>query len=131
MGDNRRNLESDISKLRTMSNFTEPTDKKFTKEILDHAPRQSKAWIDFDQRVGEADTVIPKKYKELMSIAIALTTQCPYCLERHVEKAKKLGASKEELAETIMITAALRSGAAMGYGLLLMKLYDENKSCMR
>lgn len=89
------------------------------------APKQSKAWFDFDQSVSENNTVIPEKYKELISIAVGLTTQCPYCLERHTEKAKALGVSQEEIAETIMITAALRSGAAMGYGLLTMKFFKE------
>jgi len=58
-----------------------------------------------------------------MSIAVALTTQCPYCLERHVGKAKEKGATREEIAEPIMIAAALRSGAALGYGLLTMKMF--------
>ncbi len=104
--------------------FAESSDKHFIPDILKGAPAQSHAWLAFDKSVGETESVIPAKYKELMAIAVALTTQCPYCLERHTEKAKKLGATKEEIAEAIMIAAALRSGAAMGYGLLAMKLFD-------
>jgi AhpD family alkylhydroperoxidase len=110
-----------------MSNFSEPADKRYTQDIIKAAPLQARAWQDFDHSVGEMDSVIPSKYKELMAIAIALTTQCPYCIERHTERAKRLGASEEEIAETIMITAALRSGAALGYGLLAMKLFKEGK----
>jgi AhpD family alkylhydroperoxidase len=108
-----------------MANFTESTDKQFVKNILGGAPALAKAWLEFDHSVGETESEIPFKYKELMSIAVALTTQCPYCLERHTEKAKKYGATENEIAETIMIAAALRSGAALGYGLLAMKLFSQ------
>ncbi len=63
-----------------------------------------------------ADGAIPKKYKELMAIAVALTTQCPYCLEIHKEQAIKAGATPEELAEVTFVAAALRAGAAVVHG---------------
>ena len=63
-----------------------------------------------------ADGAIPKKYKELMAIAVALTTQCPYCIEIHAKRAKKAGATEQELAETTLVTAALRAGGAMTHG---------------
>lgn len=106
-----------------MTTFTESTDKKFAKDIIEAATNQAKAWFNFDHEVGDVETKIPFKYKELISIGVALTTQCPYCLERHTKQAKEHGATEEEIAETIMITAALRSGAALGYGLLAMKLF--------
>jgi len=63
-----------------------------------------------------ADGAIPKKYKELMALAVALTTQCPYCLEVHREAALKAGASEQELAEVVHVAAALRAGAAITHG---------------
>src|SRR6476620_5419293 len=59
---------------------------------------------------------IPPKYKELMAVAVALTTQCPYCIEIHAKKAKKAGATEQELAQTTLIAAALRAGGAMTHG---------------
>ena len=53
-----------------------------------------------------ADGAIPKKYKELMAVAVALTTQCPYCVEFHRQGAVNAGATPEELAETIHVAAA-------------------------
>lgn len=67
-----------------------------------------------------ADGVIPKKYKELMAIAVALTTQCPYCLEIHKKHAIDAGATQEELAEVTFVAAALRAGAAVVHGTHLM-----------
>lgn len=79
-----------------------------------------KAFQDLDQ-AALADGAIPRKYKELMAIAVALTTQCPYCLEIHKDAAVKAGATEEELAEVTFIAAALRAGAAVVHGTHLMK----------
>ena len=110
-----------------MKHYTESTDKQFAKEIIESAPQQSKAWLNFDKEVHDVQTCIPAKYKELISIGIALTTQCPYCIEVHTLKAKEIGITQEELSETIMIAAALRSGAAVGYGLLSMKFFKDTQ----
>jgi AhpD family alkylhydroperoxidase len=61
------------------------------------------------------------KYKELMALAVALTTQCPYCLEVHKNKALEAGATEQELAEVIHVAAALRAGAAITHGTHLLK----------
>lgn len=63
-----------------------------------------------------ADGAIPKKYKELMAIAVALTTQCPYCIEVHRKAAIAAGATPEELAEATFVAVALRAGAALTHG---------------
>ncbi len=77
--------------------------------------KASEAWqtfVAFD-KAALADGAIPKKYKELMAIAVALTTQCPYCIEIHADAARKAGASEEELVEAGFVAAALRAGAAV------------------
>src|SRR5271163_4787576 len=79
------------------------------------APNAWKAFVAFDQ-AALADGAIPKKYKELMALAVALTTQCPYCLAIHKEAAAKAGATAEEIAETVFVAAALRAGAAITHG---------------
>jgi AhpD family alkylhydroperoxidase len=56
------------------------------------------------------------QYKELMAVAVALTTQCRYCIEIHKEEALKAGATEAELAETTFVAAALRAGAAITHG---------------
>ena len=79
------------------------------------APDAFKAFIDFDAAALK-DGAIPAKYKELMAVAVALTTQCPYCIEIHTKKAKKAGATEVELVETTMVAAALRAGGAVAHG---------------
>ena len=63
-----------------------------------------------------ADGTIPKKYKELMAVAVALTMQCPYCIEVHRNAAVGAGATEADLAETVFVAVALRAGAALTHG---------------
>ena len=79
------------------------------------APAAWQAFVAFD-KAALADGAIPKKYKELIALAVALTTQCPYCLAIHKEAALKAGATDVELAEVTMVAAALRAGAAVTHG---------------
>ncbi|GGG16864.1 hypothetical protein GCM10011344_16860 [Dokdonia pacifica] len=84
-----------------------------------NAEQAMKAFQQLDQ-TALADGVIPKKYKELIAIAVALTTQCPYCLEIHKKHAIDAGATQEELSEVTFVAAALRAGAAVVHGTHLM-----------
>ncbi len=79
------------------------------------APEAFKSFVAFDQAAFQ-EGAIPLKFKELIAIAVALTTQCPYCIEIHKDRARSAGATEQELAETILIAAALRAGAAMTHG---------------
>ncbi len=85
-----------------------------------NADKTMKAFQAFDS-IALEEGAIPVKYKELMAVAVALTTQCPYCLEIHKKNAIKAGATQEELAETTFISAALRAGAAVVHGTHLME----------
>ena len=85
------------------------------KRFGDLTPEAFKAFVAFDDAAFKGGA-IPLKYKELMAVAVALTTQCPYCIEIHAKRAKKAGASDEELAETTLVAAALRAGGAITHG---------------
>jgi AhpD family alkylhydroperoxidase len=79
------------------------------------APAAFQAFVAFDAAAFQ-NGVIPLKYKELIAVAVAFTTQCPYCIEIHAKKAKKAGVTEQELAETTLVAAALRAGGAMTHG---------------
>ena len=85
------------------------------KNLETHAPEATKAFWAFD-KAAWAEGAIPKKYKELMAIAVALTIQCPYCIELHVGRARESGASEPEIAETVLAAAALRAGGGLRHG---------------
>jgi AhpD family alkylhydroperoxidase len=79
------------------------------------APEAMKAFWAFDKAALTAG-VIPVKYKELMAVAVALTTQCPYCIQIHAGRAREAGATEQEMAEVVTAAAALRAGAAITHG---------------
>ena len=49
------------------------------------APTEFTAWLNLDKIVGREGGAIPRKYRELIALAVACTTQCPYCIEAHVK----------------------------------------------
>ena len=79
------------------------------------APATMHAFETFD-RAAMAPGAIPRKYKELIALAAALTTQCPYSLEVHRTNAQNAGATEVEIAEAIFIAAAMRATAAIAHG---------------
>ena len=85
------------------------------KKLGELAPEAFKGFAAFDEAAIKGG-VIPLKYKELMAVAVALTTQCPNCIEIHAKKAKKAGATEQELAEATLVAAALRAGGAVTHG---------------
>src|SRR5256885_8369677 len=82
------------------------------KKMNELAPEVMKAFWAFD-KAAVAAGAIPVKYKELIAVAVALTTQCPYCIDIHSASARKAGATDAEIVETAMIAASLRAGAAV------------------
>ena len=104
--------------------ITDSDDFKQLRELRTLAPAEFKVWADLDSITGKEDGAIPRKFRELIAIAVACTTQCPYCLDAHTKNAKKAGATRQEVAETVFLAAALRAGAAATHGMLAMKLFD-------
>jgi AhpD family alkylhydroperoxidase len=76
------------------------------------APEVMNAFWAFD-KAAVADGAIPVKYKELIAVAVALATQCPYCIGMHSGNARKAGATDAEMAEAAMVAAALQAGATV------------------
>src|SRR5262245_6115972 len=107
------------------THFHDENDLKSLREMKELAPEDFRAWAALDGIIGRADGQIPQKYRELIAIAVAHTTQCPYCIEAHTQKAKKAGATKAEVAEAVLLAAALRAGANATHGTLAMKFFDQ------
>ncbi len=67
---------------------------------------------------GAATTkVLDAKTRELISLAVAVTTRCQGCIDAHARKAKAAGATKEEIAEALGVAIAVNAGAAFTYSL--------------
>ena len=111
-----------------MEHYHDPSDRQYMKNLRVGAREESKAFLELNSAVARADGAIPVKYRELISIAVALTTQCAYCIETHVAAAKAAGASEQEISETVFVTAAMRAGAAVAHGRMAIKLFQQDGS---
>jgi len=108
-----------------MSHYHDSDDLKILKDFKQLAPEEFKGFVALDAIVGREGGAIPRKYRELIALAVACTTQCPYCLDVHTRGAKRAGATREEVAEAALLAAALRAGAAVTHGALAVKLFDK------
>ena len=105
--------------------YQDPSDFRLLPEMARLARPEAEAFLAFDKAAGRGDGAIPPKYRELIALAVALTTQCAYCLDVHTGRALEAGATREELAEVAFIAAALRAGAALGHGLMMLRLAEQ------
>ena len=112
-----------------MSHYHDSDDLKLVGDLKTLAPVEFGGFLALDRVVGRDDGAIPRKYRELIALAVACTTQCPYCLD--VRNARTAGPTRTEIAEVALITAALRAGAAVTHGALALKLYDQTKGDLR
>jgi AhpD family alkylhydroperoxidase len=107
-----------------MSHYHDENDMKLLKEMSKLSPEEFTAWLNLNNIVGRTEGQVPVKYRELIALAVAFTTQCPYCIEAHAKAAKKAGATREEVSETAFIAAALRAGGAATHGAMALKFFD-------
>lgn len=84
------------------------------------APEPLAAFKAFSDSVF-ADGALPRKTKELIAVAVAHVTQCPYCIDGHTAAALKNGASEEEIMEAIWVAAEMRAGAAYAHSTLAIE----------
>jgi len=88
------------------------------------APEIHGAFRAFGQRVF-ADGALPSKTKELIAVAVAHVTQCPYCIRGHTELAMSKGATEQEVMEAIWVAAEMRAGAAYAHSLLAIDAMNQ------
>ncbi|MER7796380.1 carboxymuconolactone decarboxylase family protein [Microbacterium sp. NPDC096154] len=115
-----------------MSEFFEPeVDRTYTRVYKNETPDILRAWGAFDSAVFAAEgREIPLKYRELIALAVGLTTQCAWCIDAHAKKAGDAGATEGELAETAWVATAIRAGGGFAHGRLAFKFagVDPNHS---
>ncbi|MCD2137531.1 carboxymuconolactone decarboxylase family protein [Salinicoccus halitifaciens] len=109
----------------TQENLYEKGNIKRLSEFAKLAPDAFKSFAAFD-KAAVADGVIPRRTKELIAVAVAHVTGCPYCIDIHVNAAKELDVSKEEIAEAVMVATGLKAGSAMAHGVNALQAYDGN-----
>ena len=93
--------------------------------LLALARPEGEQFMAFTAATERADGAIPRKYRELIALGVALTTQCAYCIDIHTRHARAHGVTKEELAEAAFIAAAVRAGGTLAHSLMALRLFDD------
>ena len=88
--------------------------KELASKRRELAPDIQAAFDAFSQRVF-ADGALSTKVKQLVAVAVAHVTQCPYCIKGHTKAALHHGASPQELMEAIWVAAEMRAGGAYAH----------------
>jgi AhpD family alkylhydroperoxidase len=83
------------------------------------APQAAEAFKAFSQSVF-ADGALDAKTKQLIAVAEAHVTQCPYCIRGHTRGALQHGATPEQIMEAIWVASEMRAGAAYAHSVLAL-----------
>lgn len=101
---------------------------KATKALADKrrelAPEAEAAFRAFSQAVFK-EGALSAKTKQLIAVAVAHVTQCPYCIQGHTKGATRAGATPEEIMEAIWVAAEMRAGGAVAHSTLALSELDE------
>jgi AhpD family alkylhydroperoxidase len=90
------------------------------------APHIHDAFTAFSESVF-ADGALPTVTKQLIAVAVAHVTQCPYCIRGHTKAALRHGATSEEIMEAIWVAAEMRAGGAYAHSVLALDTISEVK----
>ena len=87
------------------------------------APEIDAAFRQFSDAVFR-DGALPCKTKQLIAVAVAHVTQCPYCIQGHTKAATRDGATPAEVMEAIWVAAEMRAGGAFAHSALALDTLD-------
>ncbi|MGZ6226802.1 MAG: carboxymuconolactone decarboxylase family protein [Candidatus Binataceae bacterium] len=110
-----------------MADFFSKETIKSLRKLRQLKPDLFKALMDWDDMIFQ-DGALPAKTKELMAVTAAHVTDCPWCIEEHVKRAIKQGATDEEIAEAAFVAMSLRAGAAFAHSSIAMAVSDEQRA---
>jgi AhpD family alkylhydroperoxidase len=98
----------------------QPTTPEIARRRKDLAPHIHEAFENFSHAVF-ADGALPEKTKQLIAVAVAHVTQCPYCISGHTKLAQRKGAGPEEIMEAVWVAAEMRAGGAYAHSTIALQ----------
>ncbi|WP_027091840.1 carboxymuconolactone decarboxylase family protein [Cohnella thermotolerans] len=98
----------------------------FSAKLAGYAPEGFKAFGEFNKQ-ALANGALPVKTKELIAVAVAHITGCPYCIEAHVSKSKAEQAAFEEIFESIAVAAAVKAYSAFYNAANALRAFEDNR----
>jgi AhpD family alkylhydroperoxidase len=106
--------------------YPQPT-REIAQQRRDLAPEAQAAFNAFSQKVF-ADGALSAKMKQIIAVAVAHVTQCPYCIKGHTKAALRAGATSQEMMEAIWVAAEMRAGGAYAHSALMLSVVEEEQA---
>jgi AhpD family alkylhydroperoxidase len=103
-----------------------PSSPDLARKRRELAPTIQSAFEVFSKSVF-AEGALPAKTKQLIAVAAAHITQCPYCIKSHTKAAMKHGATPQEIMEAIWVAAEMRAGGAYAHSAISLTTVNENQ----
>ncbi len=104
-----------------------PATREIAQTRRDLAPETQAAFDAFSRKVF-AEGALSAKVKQIVAVAVAHVTQCPYCIKGHTKAALRSGATREELMEAIWVAAEMRAGGTYAHSALAIATLDEEQA---
>lgn len=108
-------------------NYYESSNLKRLPELIRLAPSASKLFLAFENEIYQEMNTLSLKTKELIALAVAHVTGCPYCIDEHAKRLKALGGTREEAFEAVLVATSTRAGAILSHATHLLLSFDEAK----
>src|SRR4026209_2643376 len=105
--------------------YHDPADVRRLRDMKTLAPADYEAWVGLNKIIARTDGAIPRKYREIIAVAVACAIQCPFCIEAHSQAAGASGATREEVVEATRVASAIRAGAATTHGTMALKFFEQ------
>ena len=109
-----------------MSSIYPLSTPEIARKRRDLAPNQQAAFEAFSKAVF-ANGALSTKIKQIIAVAVAHVTQCPYCINGHTKAALRAGATPDELTEAIWVAAEMRAGGAYAHSTLMLATLAEEE----
>ncbi|MNV29070.1 Alkyl hydroperoxide reductase AhpD [compost metagenome] len=109
-------------------NYYDSSNLKKVPELIRLAPQAAESFLAFEKEVYHELHTIPLKTKELIALAVAHVTGCPYCIDVHTQKFKSLGGTREEMFEAVLVATSTRAGAVLSHATHSLLAFDEDLS---
>jgi AhpD family alkylhydroperoxidase len=109
-----------------MTSIYSPSTPEIAHQRRELAPNQQAAFDAFSRAVF-ADGALSAKMKQIIAVAVAHVTQCPYCINGHTKAALRAGATPQELTEAIWVAAEMRAGGAYAHSTLMLTTVAEEE----
>ncbi len=107
-----------------MSDMYPQSTKALAQKRSELTPEIEAAFRQFSKAVFQ-EGALPRKTKQLIAVAVAHVTQCPYCIKGHTKAAQRDGATPQELMEAIWVAAEMRAGGAYAHSALALDTMAE------